>query len=390
MSYSTADPSNPADKVTNSLLRLADWRALLLRIEDNAKEFSEKKTLAAKQCAAREGTLTKPAGSLGRLEHLSQWFYETRGVYDNIDPKKFIGHVLVFAGNHGVAQSGAVSAFPPVVTAMMVENFDKGGAAINQLANWAKATLRVVPMNNLQPTNDFATTTKPTAAMDEKQFCNALAVGFNAVDKHAHAVVLGEMGIGNSTAASAICHCFYGGAVAQWVGRGTGIDDKTLAHKQTAVTNGVAQYQQLFGNKRGLETLQFFGGFEMAAIMGAIIAGLYHHVPIILDSYVTVATFACLAPYFQHANNSLAVLAGVMTPHCPEGWHELSEQASPSTYHGHARLLKKLGTIPLVNLGLRLGEGTSGVVALQLLLGALHCHHGMATFEGAGVAEKIS
>ncbi|MDI9313204.1 MAG: nicotinate-nucleotide--dimethylbenzimidazole phosphoribosyltransferase [Hydrotalea sp.] len=378
------------NKPNNNLKTLADWRGLLTTIEHAMQGFSAKQAAAAMACAARENALTKPAGSLGRLEDLSQWFYKTRGVYDNISSEKLLSTILVFAGNHGVAVDGGVSAFPPIVTAMMVKNFNDGGAAINQMARWTNAKLNVISMNDLQPTNNFATMTEPTPAMTEEKFCQALKTGFDAVDKNTHLVVLGEMGIGNSTAASAICHCLYGGDVAHWVGRGTGINDETLAHKQSAVAQGVAQYQKLFAGKKGLETLQFFGGFEMAGIMGAIIAGLYHHIPIILDSYVTVATFACLTSCF---NDSTHVLAGVMTPHCPQGWHDKAAEkntAYQDAYHGHAMLLKQLGKEPLVDLGLRLGEGTGGVVALQILRGALQCHHGMATFADAGVAEKTN
>ncbi|MGI9461792.1 MAG: nicotinate-nucleotide--dimethylbenzimidazole phosphoribosyltransferase [Alphaproteobacteria bacterium] len=364
--------------------QLKNWYGFLQTIETALQKFSAHQALAGKHCQMRENTLTKPIESLGRLEQLSHWFYHTRGIYDNLPPEKLITKVLVFAGNHGVA-ANQVSAFPAIVTEAMVKNFETNGAAINQLAKWAKTKLEIIPMNNLLANQNFANKQKPTPALNQQEFCTAINIGFQAIDKTYHAIVLGEMGIANSTAAAAICHCLYGGNIKHWVGRGTGIDDHILTNKQQAVKIGVKQYQKLYGNKKGLITLQFFGGFEMAAIAGAIIAGLYHHIPIILDSYTTIACLACLAPHFQNPN---IMLAGIMTPHRPA-----DNRQTKTLYQGHKLLLNHLNKTPpvnlLVDLNMRLGEGTDGVIALQLLKAALACHHGMATFDSAKIANKI-
>ncbi len=291
--------------IVDNFHRLQDWHGFLQQCESSQASFVAQQDLAAEHCRQRESILTKPGGSLGRLEDLTSWFYRTRGVYDNLSPEKLLAHVLVFAGNHGVAEN-QVSAFPPIVTAAMVKNFVDGGAAINQLAQYAHASLQVVSMNDLAPTKNFANPEEPTPAMTEQECCDAMKLGFQSVDKNSHVVVLGEMGIANSTAAAAICHALYGGEVESWVGRGTGIDDAMLGNKQQAVKHGVAQYKkyraaqatnpdQIVG--QGLGALEFLGGFEMAGMAGAMVAGLYHHIPIILDSYVTVASLACLAQH---------------------------------------------------------------------------------------------
>ena len=182
---------------------------------------------AAAAVARREAELTKPPRSLGRLEDMVAWLARWQGRHpprlDRVD-------ILVFAGNHGVTAQG-VSAYPAEVTAQMVANFAAGGAAINQLARIAGASLRVIPLSLEQPTADF--TMQP--AMDDAAFLAAVAAGYDAVSRDADLVCLGEMGIGNTTAAAAIAAALFGGGGARWAGRGTGVDDRGFKRKQAVI-----------------------------------------------------------------------------------------------------------------------------------------------------------
>lgn len=312
--------------------------------------------IATRGAAERNGELTKPPGALGRLEDLAIWYAGWRG-----DPRPEITapQVIVFAGNHGVTARG-VSAFPSAVTAQMVANFDAGGAAINQLARLAGARMDVHALSLDRPTEDF--TAAP--AMDEAGVVEALRTGWEAVDPAADLLVVGEMGIGNTTAAAALAHALYGGAAEDWVGRGTGVDDAGLALKAQVVTEGVARHG---GAGDGLETLRRLGGREIAAMAGAIARARAERVPVILDGFICCAAAACLAETAQGALD-----------HCVAG--HVSAEA------GHAALLERLGKAPLLSLGMRLGEGSGAALAIQVLKGAVACHSGMATFAEAGVS----
>ena len=314
---------------------------------------------AAAMAAAegRQAQLTKPPGSLGRLESLAIWYAGWRA-----DPRPAIAapQVIVFAGNHGVTAQG-VSAFPAAVTAQMVGNFRAGGAAINQLARCFGARMDVVALDLDRPTDDF--TQGP--AMTEGDCVAALIAGWQAVDPGCDLLVVGEMGIGNTTSAAAIAHALFGGSAVDWVGRGTGVDDAGLARKAAAVTAGLA------GNTAAVSdpmvALAALGGREIAAMAGAIAAARQHRIPVILDGFICCAAAAVLA---QAQPGALA--------HCVAG--HLSAEAP------HARLLAALGQEPLLSLGLRLGEGSGAALAIGVLQAALACHSGMATFAEAGVA----
>ena len=201
---------------------LADLRAACLDLPPGDAE-------AAALAAKRQSELTKPPGSLGRLEDVVIWLARWQGRHmprlDRVD-------ILVFAGNHGVTAQG-VSAYPAEVTAQMVANFSAGGAAINQLARTAGASLRVVPLALEQPTADFT----QALAMDDEAFLAAVGAGYEAVAPAADLVCLGEMGIGNTTAAAAVAAAMFGGG-AGWAGRGTGVDDVGLARKRAAIELG--------------------------------------------------------------------------------------------------------------------------------------------------------
>ncbi len=310
--------------------------------------------------AARNGQLTKPPGALGRLEELAIWYAGWRG-----DPRPRIAspQIIVFAANHGVAARG-VSAFPADVTAQMVANFRAGGAAVNQLAGAAGARLDVHALSLDRPTADF--TQGP--AMDEVELAEALAAGWHAVDTGADLLVVGEMGIGNTTAAAAVAAGLFGGRPEDWVGRGTGVGEAGLALKAQVVAEGLARHAGALDDP--WQVLRCLGGRELAAMAGAILRARTLSLPVILDGYICTAAAAVLR---RAAPGAL--------DHCVAG-HASSEAA-------HWRLLQLLGKPPLLNLGMRLGEGSGAALAIGILKGAVACHSGMATFAEAGVAEDL-
>ena len=249
--------------------------------------------------------------------------------------------------------------FPQDVTAQMVANFEAGGAAINQLCAVAGADLTVIPLDLETPTRDFT----EAAAMTEAECLDAMRRGAAAVDTTADVLVLGEMGIGNSTVSAALCLALFGGDAADWVGSGTGSDEAGMRLKADVIAKGAA----LHAGIGPLQTLAALGGREQAAICGAIIAARLAGVPVILDGYICSAAAAPLHALTAHALDHCLV-------------------AHMSAEPGHARLVAKLEKTPLLDLGLRLGEGTGAALALSVVKGALACHNGMATFAEAQIA----
>lgn len=311
---------------------------------------------ARSACEARNGQLTKPPGALGQLEEIAIWY----GSWRKTDrPEINTPQVIVFAGNHGVTARG-VSAFPCEVTVQMVANFEAGGAAINQLARLAGARMDVHALDLERPTADF--TREP--AMSEEELLQALQTGWSAVHSDTDLLVVGEMGIGNTTSAAAICNALYGGVASDWTGRGTGVGDEALSLKTQVVAEAVA----LHDSRDGLDVLRCLGGREVAAMAGAIAAARIRRIPVILDGFICCAAAACLAEISDHALDH--AIAG----------HQSAEG-------GHQALLSRLGKTPLLSLGLRLGEGSGAALAIQVLKGALACHSGMATFAEAGVSD---
>ena len=307
----------------------------------------------------REPSLTKPPGSLGRLEEIVEWLAAWQGKHP---PSVDHPRVLVFAGNHGVARQG-VSAYPPEVTAQMVLNFEHGGAAINQLCRAQGATLDVLDVGVEQGTEDFS----HAPAMSEADCVAAINTGISAVKDGDDVVCIGEMGIGNTTSAAAICHAVYGGAAADWVGPGTGVVGDALSAKINVVRDSVALHKPAMGD--GLDILRHLGGKELAAMYGAIVGARLKRQPVLLDGYVAGAAAAALD----------ATQAGALD-HCLAG-HVSAEP-------GHGRLLDKLNKDPLLNLGMRLGESSGAAVAIGVIKCAVACHTGMATFAEAGVSDK--
>lgn len=309
---------------------------------------------AAMQAArARDAVLTKPPGSLGRLEALAEWLagWKGRVAADRLQ-------VAIFAGNHGIAARG-VSAFPAEVTVQMVANFRQGGAAINQLSTLAGAEITVHPLALDRPTADFT----EAPAMTEAELLEALRTGWQAVDPEADLFVAGEMGIANTTSAAAIASALFGGT--GWAGRGTGVDDAGLARKEAAVAAGLAAHAGHLDDP--LEVLRCLGGREIAAMAGAYLAARLHRVPVVLDGFISCAAAAVL-----HRANPAAL------DHCLAG-HLSAEGA-------HGRLLQAIGKEPLLSLGMRLGEGSGAALALGVIRGAVACHSGMASFAEAGVS----
>lgn len=327
---------------------LSTFRATLL-------QAPEVDAVAMAGAQERNGQLTKPPAALGRLEDLAIWYAGWRG---DARPLIVAPQVIVFAGNHGVCAQG-VSAFPPEVTVQMVANFEHGGAAINQLSKAFGARMDVYPLSLDTPTADF--TIAP--AMTEAECVDALQTGWNAVDPKCDLLVTGEMGIGNTTSAAAVAAAVLGGDAGDWTGRGTGVDDAGLARKTDVVARGLA----LHGTDDPLEALQCLGGRELAAMAGAIAAARHYRIPVILDGFICCAAAATLAKAVPGALDH--AVAGHLSA---EGAHE--------------NLLRALGKEPLLNLGLRLGEGTGAALAIGVLKAAVACHSGMATFAEAGVS----
>lgn len=311
---------------------------------------------AADAARAHQGQLTKPQGSLGRLEDLAVFM---AGWQHRADPRIEQAQSLVFAGNHGVCARG-INPFPVEVTAQMVQNFHHGGAAINQLARAAGARLSVIAIELDRPTADF--TAGPAMTADE--VAQAMQIGADAVDPKADVLILGEMGIGNSTVAAALAAAVFKGSGADWVGPGAGADARMQALKTQVVDEGLALHADAGTTA---EILAAFGGREQAAICGAILRARELGIVVMLDGFICSAaavTLLCDDP------QALA--------HCLLG--HLS--AEP----GHQRLIKAMDKQPIVALDMRLGEGTGAAVALLVLKAALECHNGMATFAQAGVS----
>ncbi|MCP8937660.1 nicotinate-nucleotide--dimethylbenzimidazole phosphoribosyltransferase [Alsobacter sp. SYSU M60028] len=308
---------------------------------------------------ARDRDLTKPPGSLGRLEEIVEWLAAWQG---NAKPTVNRPTVCVFAGNHGVVERG-VSPYPQAVTRQMLENFSAGGAAINQICAAYDLGFKAFDLALDMPTGDIAS----GPAMDERTCVATMAFGMEAVAGGTDLLGLGEMGIGNTTIAAAIYAALYGGEARRFVGRGTGVDDAGLARKVEVVEMALATHAGHLSDP--LEVLRRLGGREVAAMAGAILAARLQRVPVVLDGYVVTAAAAIL-----HALDPSAL------DHCIAG-HVSAEGA-------HREVLERLGKKPLLDLGMRLGEGSGAALAMGLVKAALACHRDMATFSSAGVSNR--
>jgi len=265
----------------------------------------------------------------------------------------------VFAANHGIAVHG-VSAYPPSVTQQMVENFVSGGAAVNQLCQTVDADLRVYELDLENPTRDFT----EAPAMSQQDCARAMAYGMMAVERGIDVLCLGEMGIGNTTSAAALCCALFGGEPADWVGPGTGVSGAALEKKRQVVAAGVAHHKD--AARDPFDMLAALGGLELAAIAGGVIAARLARTPVLLDGFACTAAAAVLFAIDRTALD-----------HC--------QVAHRSTEPGHLRLCALLGKQPLLDLDMRLGEASAATLAVALLKAAVACHTGMATFAEAGI-----
>lgn len=307
----------------------------------------------------REPQLTKPPGSLGQLEEISAWM----SAWQRQHPP-CIEHpcARVFAGNHGVVARG-VSAYPAEVTQQMVYGFEAGTAAINQLCKTFNIELQVIPIELDTPTTDF--TVAP--ALTTEQFVSAFNIGMAAVPDGADLICLGEMGIGNTTAAAAICHALYGGSASNWTGQGTGVVGDALDMKVQVVANGVNHHRTQITD--GIDALRRLGGRELVAIAGAIIRARQNAVPVMIDGFISTAAAA-----------ALEVTRPGALDHC--------QIAHASAEKGHKKLLSALNKTALLDLGMRLGEASGAALAVGIVQAAVNCHNDMATFTEAGVTGK--
>lgn len=306
----------------------------------------------------RDRHLTKPPGSLGRLEDLVEWM---AGWQRREKPVLDQPLVAIFAANHGLADKG-VSAFPQSVTAQMVANFSAGGAAINQLCESFQLGLKVFELALEMPTPDIS----ETDAFSESECAATIAYGMEAVAGGIDLLAIGEMGIGNTSVAAGIYCALYGGDVKGWIGPGTGLDEAGQNHKADIVQEVVNRVADV---SDPLEILRKIGGREIAAMTGAIIAARMQNVPVVVDGYVATSAAALVAGLCQGDIG-----------HCLFA-HVSAEPA-------HRRALEHLGVEPLLDLGMRLGEGSGAALAAGLVRAAVNTHNHMATFDQAGVSDK--
>ena len=315
-------------------------------------------THAAQRVNERDGQLTKPPGALGKLEDIAEWLAAWTGRTPQITRPL----VAIFAGNHGVTKQG-VSPFPAEVTAQMVSNFTNGGAAINQICAANDLGLKVFDLALELPTKDFT----EEAAMDERTCAATMAFGMECIAGGTDLLCIGEMGIGNTTVASAIYFALFGGTAEDWVGPGTGHDPKGVALKADVIRKGIERHKDHLNDP--LEILRRLGGRELAAMAGAILAARAQRIPVIIDGFVASAAAAVL---YAAEPTSL--------DHCLFG-HVSAEPA-------HIRALKAMNKTALLNLEMRLGEGTGAALAAGIVKAAALCHTGMATFEEAAVSGR--
>ncbi|MDT8906582.1 nicotinate-nucleotide-dimethylbenzimidazole phosphoribosyltransferase [Pseudomonas sp. NFACC09-4] len=335
-------------------------------------------TQVLEQAAARQQQLTKPAGSLGRLESVA---VQLAGLQGQLKPNLDQVWIAIFAGDHGVVAEG-VSAFPQEVTGQMLLNFVSGGAAISVLARQLEARLEVVDLGTVTPSLELAGVRHLRvgpgtanflhgAAMTPKQGVQALQAGHDsvarAVEVGTQLFIGGEMGIGNTTAASALACALLDCPVAHLVGPGTGLDAAGISRKALVIERALALHGAQ-GNDP-LQTLFNLGGFEIAALVGAYLACAQQGVAVLVDGFIC----------------SVAALVAVrLNPGCRPWLLFAHRGAEP----GHLHVLETLGAEPLLDLGLRLGEGSGAALAVPLLRLACGLHGQMATFAEAAVADR--
>jgi nicotinate-nucleotide--dimethylbenzimidazole phosphoribosyltransferase len=351
--------------------------SIMQQLLDRVSSVTPLDTAAMELARSRQQQLTKPAGSLGRLEDIA---IQMAGITGQPLPDIQQKAVIIMAGDHGVTSEG-VSAYPSDVTPQMVYNFLRGGAAINALAHATGATVIVVDVgvaaeifhpDLLSRKVAFGTANMVLEpAMTQAQMLDAIQVGIEVCDAQLdHGIDLvatGDMGIGNTTASSAIAAVLLQTPVALVTGRGTGIDDEQLAHKIQVIEKAIER--NVPNSQHPLDVLMKVGGLEIAGLVGVIIAAASRRVPVVIDGFISGA--AALVAVELNPLISTYLFAG----------HVSVEQ-------GHRLILEKLGLSPLLDLKLRLGEGTGAVLAMSIIEAALRTHREMATFSEAGVSTR--
>ena len=333
---------------------------------------------AENEAKTHQSQLTKPAGSLGQLETIAT---RLAAMQSTPYPRIEAPHITIFAADHGIASEG-VSAFPQVVTGEMIHNFARGGAAINVLAKAQNATLTVVncgTIHPIEPLNDVVSAIIAAgtdnflhaAAMSAEQCAQALAIGKHAVDsaiaQGADIFIAGEMGIANTTSATAIACALLNRPASNLVGKGTGINETMLIHKTHIIEQALRFHKSALISP--LSILQHLGGFEIAAMTGAYLTCAKAGIPVIIDGFISCA----------------AALVAIKHQPDTQNWMIFSHT---SAEEGHALLIRALNATPLLNLGMRLGEGSGAATALGLIKLACDLHNTMATFAQAGVSDN--
>ncbi|MFC0437301.1 nicotinate-nucleotide--dimethylbenzimidazole phosphoribosyltransferase [Kutzneria buriramensis] len=332
---------------------------------------------AQREASARHERLTKPAGSLGRLEELGVWIAACQG---KCPPRPFTrARVVVFAGDHGIARHG-VSAFPPEVTGQMVANFMTGGAAINVLSGVSGATVRVVDMavdaDTPEQVGKFKVRRSSGSidredALTEDEVRQAVAAGMaiadEEVDGGADLLIAGDMGIGNTTPSAVIVAALTGEEPVAVVGRGTGIDDSAWMRKTAAIRDALRRARKVTGDPLAL--LRTVGGADLAAMAGFLAQAAVRKTPVLLDGLVVGAA---------------AMVAEDLAPGARHWWVAGHRSVEPA----HGFVLGHLGLTPIIDLGMRLGEGSGAAAALPLLTMSARILTEMATFGDAGVSER--
>ncbi|ANE80201.1 nicotinate-nucleotide--dimethylbenzimidazole phosphoribosyltransferase [Mycobacterium adipatum] len=331
---------------------------------------------AERAARSRQQTLTKPPGSLGRLEDLSVWVAACQGV---CPPRQFSrARVVVFAGDHGVTAAG-VSAFPSEVTAQMVANFDAGGAAINVLAELAGAGVRVAdiavdaaPAGTAIGAHKVRRGSGNIAVEDALSAEEALAavqagrsIADEEVDGGADLLIAGDMGIGNTTPATTLIAALTGSEPVAVIGRGTGIDDLGWARKATAIRDALYRARSVVADPLAL--LRVCGGADLAAMAGFLAQAAVRRTPVLLDGVVVTAA---------------ALVAEELAPGARAWWRAGHRSTEPA----HTLALQRLDLEPIVDLGMHLGEGSGAAVALPVLRAAVATLAAMATFDAAGIS----
>jgi nicotinate-nucleotide--dimethylbenzimidazole phosphoribosyltransferase len=306
---------------------------------------------SAEAVADRAAHVLRPAGALARLDEIAAWAARWRGT---ATPRVDRPHCLVFGGDHGITAAG-VSAYPADVTGAMKAAIDQGKATITAMGRASGVPVTLVDVGIGRPTADF----RFEAAVDEARFDETVQLARAAVDAvDTDLLVIGELGIGNTTAAAAVCATLFTESAEMWVGRGTGVDDDGLARKIAAVDDARSRV----GHVHPLEVLRQVGGTELIAMAAATLAARQRSIPVVLDGFVTAASVAPLHAVAPHA------LDHCLVGHC---------SAEP----GHRRLLQRLSKPPVLDLEMRLGEASGAMLAVPIVRMACAAVTDVATFE---------